>query len=132
MIRQLPAVWLVLSVSAGAAHAESVLECSGEARSDRSPLHLALSPDVASAPARVTAHVRVEPDAHWDTLTIEWRQSDGRGGSHHVTLDGDRSTERQDYVIKRMEPGDYVISATLVRDDHSVLRREAKVSVTAP
>ena len=95
----------------------------------RTPLTLTLSAHIAPAPAQVTARINVERDSRSRSLTVEWWSDDGGAGSHQVNLDGDRAAARQDFAIKRMEPGDYVVSVILVRDDGSVVRKEANLIV---
>lgn len=95
----------------------------------RAPLTLALSTNVAPAPAQVTARISVEPDARSRSLTVEWWSEDGAGGSHGVSLDGDRAAARQDFSIKRMEAGTYIVRAVLVRDDGSIVKKESNLVV---
>ncbi|MEQ1757249.1 MAG: hypothetical protein ABL986_02950 [Vicinamibacterales bacterium] len=95
----------------------------------RAPLTLALSTNVAPAPAQVTARISVEPDARSRSLTVEWWSEDGAGGSHGVSLDGERAAARQDFSIKRMEAGTYIVRAVLVRDDGSIVKKESNLVV---
>lgn len=95
----------------------------------REPLTIKLSAHVAPEPADVVARVRVEPDLRSRGLTIEWWTLDGVGGSHLITLDGDRAAIRHDYPIKGMEAGEYVVTARLTRNDGSQVKREARVNV---
>ncbi len=99
-----------------------------EAPLSRAPLTLALSAHVAPAPAQVTARIRVEPSTAARRLSVEWWQEDGAGGLHEVTLDG-AAAARQDFVIKRMEAGTYLVRATLTRQDGSVVRKDSRVIV---
>ena len=95
------------------------------------PLAINLSHHVASEPAQVTAHVRVEPDTRSRTLTIEWWAFDDLvGGSHLISLEGDRSAIHYYYPIKRMEAGEYVVTAVLTRDDGTQERRQTKLIVS--
>src|SRR5262245_43264676 len=87
----------------------------------RAPLTLSLSTHVAPAPAQVTARISVAPDSRSRQLLVEWWQQDGAGGSHEVSLDGDRAAMRQDFAIKRMEAGEYLVRVVLLRDDGSIL-----------
>lgn len=93
------------------------------------PLTLALSATIVPAPAQVTARISVQPDARSRSLTVEWWSQDGAGGVHEVTLDGDRAATRQDFPIRRIEAGTYVVRATVRRDDGSVISRESNLVV---
>jgi hypothetical protein len=95
----------------------------------RAPLTLKLSTTLAPAPAQVTARISVEPDARSRALTVEWWSEDGAGGSHSVQLHGDQSAARQDFAIKRMEAGVYVVRAILMRNDGSVVRKESNLVI---
>jgi hypothetical protein len=102
---------------------------SAEESSKRAPLTLKLSSHVAPAPAQVTARISVEPDPRSRRLTVEWWTQDGAGGSHVVSLDGDRAAMRQDFAIKRIEAGTYVVRAVLLRDDGSIVKKESNLIV---
>lgn len=93
------------------------------------PLAISLSQNVAPAPAQVAVRVRVEPDARSRSLSIEWFTLDGVGGSHAITLEGDRAATRHEYPIKGMEAGEYIVTAVLHRDDGSELKRTAQLVV---
>ncbi|MBI4266401.1 MAG: hypothetical protein HY657_18675 [Acidobacteria bacterium] len=93
------------------------------------PLTMTLSAHVVPEPAQVVARVRVEPDPRSRELWIEWWTPDGVGGSHLITLEGDRAATRHDYPIKRLESGEYVVRALLARDDGSRVKREARLIV---
>jgi hypothetical protein len=95
----------------------------------RAPLTLSLSSYVAPAPALVTARISVERDARSRLLRVEWWQQDGAGGSHEVMLDGARAAARQDFAIKHIEPGEYQVTASLLRDDGSVIRKDVRLIV---
>ncbi len=99
------------------------------AREDE-PLAINLSHHVASEPAQVTAHVRVEPDTRSRFLTIEWWAFDDLvGGSHPISLEGDRSAIHHYYPIKRIEAGEYVVTALLTRADGTQVKRQTKMIV---
>jgi hypothetical protein len=100
-----------------------------EKTASRDALTLSLSANLAPAPARVSARIRVEPDPRSRALFVEWWTDDGLGGSHMVELDGDRASARQDYDIRRMEPGEYIVSAVLLRSDGSQVRKRSQVIV---
>jgi hypothetical protein len=119
-IHVLPALLLICSTSLNAAD---------KVAPKRAPLTLSLSTNVAPAPAQVTARVRLEPDARSRSLTIEWWSVDGAGGSHLVNLDGEYAATRQDFAIKRIEAGEYIVRAVLVRDDGSLIKKESNLVV---
>jgi len=97
----------------------------------REPLTISVSHHVINEPAQVTAFIRVEPDARSRSLTIEWWTMDDRvGGSHLITLEGDRSATYHSYPIKRMEAGEYDVMAVLTRDDGTKVKKQTKVIVT--
>ena len=84
---------------------------------------------VAPEPAQVVVHVRIESAARNRVLMIEWWSEDGVGGSHLVSLDGERTAIRQDYAITQMTAGEYIVTAVLRRDDGSDVRRNRRVIV---
>jgi hypothetical protein len=90
---------------------------------------MTISPQVANAPAQVVVRVRVEPDPRPRELTIEWWSEEGVGGRHSQSLEGEEAPSLYRYAIKRMEEGEYVVTARLTRDDGSELTRDAKVIV---
>ena len=96
---------------------------------DDPPLTMTLSTHVATEPAQVSVRVRVEPDARSRELSIEWWSQEGVGGSTSKTLSGDQEKPRHEYIIKRMEAGEYVVTARLTRDDGSQVKQETKVLV---
>jgi hypothetical protein len=98
-------------------------------RSAGNPLTIRLSAYVVPEPAEIRVETRVEPDPRSRELTIEWWSEDGTGGSHLISLEGDRSSARNDYPIKRLSAGEYVVTAILERNDGSSVRREARVLV---
>jgi len=88
------------------------------------PLTLSVSTHLASEPAQVVVRTRIEPDAGNRALRIEWWNTDGVGGSHVLSLEGDRAPRRYDCAIKNMAAGEYVVTAILTRQDgNNVLRR---------
>jgi hypothetical protein len=97
---------------------------------DDPPLTMTLSTHVATEPAQVFVRVRVEPDARSRELSIEWWSQEGIGGSHSKSLNGEQERPRHEYTIKRMEAGEYLVTARVFRDDGSQLKQETKVIVT--
>ena len=101
------------------------------AAATREPLTISVSHHVINEPAQVTAFVRVEPDPRSRSLTIEWWTMDDLvGGSHLITLEGDRSATYHSYPIKRMEAGEYDVMAVLTRNDGTKVKKQTKVVVT--
>lgn len=97
----------------------------------KEPLTISLSHHVINEPAQVTAFVRVEPDARSRSLSIEWWTTDDLvGGSHLIALEGERSAAHHSFPIRRMEAGEYQVSAILTRDDGTQVKRQTRVIVT--
>jgi hypothetical protein len=90
---------------------------------------ISVSAHLASEPAQVIVRTRIEPDAGNRELTIDWWNAEGVGGSHSLTLDGDRAPRRYDCAIKNMSAGDYVVTAVLKRADGSDIRRRTNLMV---
>jgi hypothetical protein len=95
----------------------------------RAPLTLKLSTNLAPAPGQVTARIAVEPDPRSRKLIVEWYQEDGAGGSHEVSLDGERAAIRQDFSMKRLEAGEYLVRVVVERADGSSVSRTANLLV---
>lgn len=93
------------------------------------PLAIHVRTRMAREPADVLVRARVEPDPRSRELTIEWWSADGIGGSHLISLAGDRSATWHDYFIKRMEAGRYEVAAVLKRNDGTEVRRTITVIV---
>jgi hypothetical protein len=110
---------LVLAVAAPSVAAEKKAE----------PLTLKMSSHITSAQSDVLVRLRVEPDARARQVTIEWLADDLSGGSHAIFLDGARAAASHSYAIKRVTPGQYLVSATLLLDDGSLVRRTANLLV---
>ena len=51
------------------------------------------------------------------------------GGSHAITLDGARAAAAHSFAIKRMTPGEHVVTAILRLNDGTEIRRTATVMV---
>jgi len=99
--------------------------------SDEQPeaLELTLSASFVSAKKDVVVRTRVEPDARSRELTIEWVADDLSGGSHAISLDGDAARPTYHYRLRRLSPGNYVVTAVLLLNDGSEVRRTSKLSV---
>ena len=93
------------------------------------PLTIQVSPTIVPAPAHVSVRMRIEPDARSRALSIEWWSGDGSGGSHLITLQGERSATRHEYAIRHMNAGEYEVIAVLTRDDGTEVRRKTTVLV---
>ena len=78
----------------------------------------------------VMVRMRVEPDPRSRELTLEWMSDeDLSGGSHAITLDGARAATTHSFAIKRMTPGEHVVTAILLLNDGTEIRRTATVMV---
>jgi hypothetical protein len=93
------------------------------------PLAIAMSHYIATAESDVVVRMRVAPDIRSRELIVEWVADDLSGGSHTITLEGDRAAVSHRYALKRMAPGSYVVTAILRRDDGTEVKRAATVSV---
>jgi hypothetical protein len=92
-------------------------------------LKLDVSAYYVNEPAQVEARIRVQPDPRIRSVTIEWWTDDGVGGSHLISIDGDRRATVFRYPIKRMTEGHYRVAAILHRNDGSSVRKERRVLV---
>ena len=95
----------------------------------KDPLAIVIATRFAPEPAEVQVRTRVEPDERSRELTIEWWTPEGFGGSHLITLPGDRAALWHTYFIKRMEAGEYEVAAVLKRNDGTEVRRKLTVTV---
>lgn len=78
----------------------------------------------------VVVRMRVEPDARSRELMLEWvSDEDLSGGSHAITLNGARAAATHQFSIKRMAPGQHVVTAILTLSDGTTIRRAATVTV---
>ena len=78
----------------------------------------------------VVVRMRVEPDPRSRELTLEWvSDEDLSGGSHAITLDGARAAATHQFAIKRLSPGEHVVTAILKLSDGIEIRRAATVMV---
>jgi hypothetical protein len=92
------------------------------------PLSIDVYPRVASS-GYVSVRLRVEPNALSRIMEVSWWSADGLGGSRRLELDGDRAAIRHEFPIKRIDPGEYEVSAVLIRADGTKIRRSATVLV---
>ena len=78
----------------------------------------------------VLVRLRVEPDPRSRELTLEWvSDEDLSGGSHAITLDGARAAATHQFAIKRLSPGEHLVTAILKLNDGTEIRRTATVFV---
>jgi hypothetical protein len=77
----------------------------------------------------VSVRLRVEPNALSRTMEISWWSADGLGGSRTMEIDGDRAAIRYEFPIKRIDPGEYEVTAVLTRSDGTRVRRTVNVIV---
>ena len=95
----------------------------------RTPLAVSLSAHIATAPAQLVVRTRVEPDARNRQLLIQWWNEEGIGGSHAVSLEGDRAPIRHDCAIKSVAAGEYTVTAVLTQKDGKQLHRATRLIV---
>jgi hypothetical protein len=77
----------------------------------------------------VSIRLRVEPNTLSRNMEVSWWSTDGLGGSRMLELDGDRAAIRHEFPIKRIDPGEYEVTAVLIRSDGTKVRRSANVIV---
>jgi len=115
-----------LGIAAEAMSSAARPATASQAASD--PLRLEIYPRITTADGAASVRVRVEPSVLSRSLELSW-WSDGIGGSHLITLDGDRSARRYDMPIKRLDPGHYEVTAVLLRADGTRIRRSTSILV---
>jgi hypothetical protein len=123
------ALILVLALALSSTHAIAAERTASTSPSKRDALIMTLSANLAPEPAQVSVRMRLEPDPRSRLLLIEWWSADGVGGSHTITVEGERAATRQEYPIKQMQAGEYVVSAVLVRNDGTQVKRTARMMV---
>jgi hypothetical protein len=101
----------------------------GAAEEKPAPLALKLSAHMSSARSHVVVRARVEPDARSRELTIEWVADDLSGGSHAITLEGERAAATHHYTLKDLSPGQYAVTAILRLNDGTEVRRKSNLWV---
>jgi hypothetical protein len=99
-----------------------------ERASEAEPLSIDVYPRIATD-GPVSVRLRVEPNALSRTVEVSWWSTDGLGGSRLLEVDGDKAAIRYEFPIKRIDPGEYEVSAVLIRSDGSRVRRSATVLV---
>ena len=95
----------------------------------RDSLGVDVYPRIAMAGDGASVRVRVEPSVLSRSVELSWWSGDGVGGSHLITLDGDRAARRYDMPIKRLDPGHYEVTAVLLRADGSRIQRRTTILV---
>lgn len=103
---------------------------SGDGPTAAEPLTIDVYPRIVTD-GPVSVRLRVEPNSLSRTMEVSWWSTDGLGGSRMLELDGDRAAIRYEFPIKRIDPGEYEVSAVLMRSDGSRVRRTATVIVVA-
>lgn len=93
------------------------------------PLAIQLSAAFAPAESDVVVRMRVAPDARARELTLVWVADDLSGGSHVITLAGERAPSSHSFSIRRASEGEYLVTAILRFSDGTEVRREANVTV---
>jgi hypothetical protein len=93
------------------------------------PLGITVYPRMTFGDGTASVRMRVEPSVLSRSVEVSWWSTDGLGGSHLITLDGDRAARRYDVPIKRLDPGHYEVTAVLMRADGSRIRRSTTILV---
>jgi hypothetical protein len=93
------------------------------------PLELSVYPRLLWAQGDASVQLRVPPDARSRSVHLEWWSEDAGGGSHLITLEGDRAAMRHQFMIRHLEPGEYQVTAVLTRNDGTSVRRVVSVTV---
>ena len=102
----------------------------GTAEADEKPQPLALKAPSFIGGGDVVVRMRIEPDPRSRELTLEWvSDEDLSGGSHAITLNGARAAATHQFAIKRLPPGEHVVTAILRLSDGTEIRRAATVMV---
>jgi hypothetical protein len=95
----------------------------------RESLGVDVFPRIAMAGDAASVRVRVDRSVLSRSVELSWWSGDGIGGSHLITLDGDRAARRYDMPIKRLDPGHYEVTAVLLRADGTRIRRSTTILV---
>lgn len=101
----------------------------GVAEKKPDALTIKLSATVSPAKSDVMVRARVEPNVRSRELTIEWVAEDLSGGLHAISLDGEDAAATHHYTLKRLSPGQYVVTATLRLNDGKEIRRASHLTV---
>ena len=93
-------------------------------------LTMTLSAHVSPAQSDVIVRARVERDVRSRELTIVWVSDDLSGGLHAIPLEGARAPVAHQYALKRLDPGQYVVTTILRLSDGDEVRRTSRLVVT--
>jgi hypothetical protein len=104
----------------------------GAAEKKPEPLTVNLSARISTIGSDVIVRARVEPDARSRELTIEWVADDLSGGSHAISMAGERAARTHHYPLKGMAPGQYQVTAILRFNDGSEIRRSSTLMIVGP
>lgn len=95
---------------------------------DGEPLSIDVYPRVATD-GPLSVRLRVEPNVLSRNMEVSWWSADGLGGSRLLEIDGDRAAIRYEFPIRRIDPGEYTVSAVLIRSDGTRVLRSVTVLV---
>jgi|SRR5688572_10849143 len=98
------------------------------AASKADPLEIDVYPRIVTGDY-ASVRLRVEPNELSRHVEVSWWSEEGLGGSHLVQVDGDRAAIRYEFPIKRIDPGEYDVTAVLTRSDGTRVRRTTTVRV---
>jgi hypothetical protein len=98
---------------------------------DGSDMTLDVYPRVMFAQSDVSVQLRVARDPRSRSVELEWWSIDGGGGAHLITLEGEQAAIRHQYIIKRLDAGEYEVAAVLTRSDGTRVRRSTSVLVAS-
>jgi hypothetical protein len=120
------------SREAGAAGTRAAEPAGAAGNRAAEPLTIDVYPRIMSAGGHASVRLRIEPNALTRTVEISWWSGDGLGGSHQISVDGDRGPIRYQFPLKHIDPGEYEVSAILTRVDGSRVRRTTTIVVVGP
>ncbi len=116
---------VLADVGPGAA-ARSASVRTGVSRAD--PLEVDVYPRIVTGDY-ASVRLRVEPHELSRNVDVSWWSEDGLGGSHQVQVDGEHAAIRYEFPIKRIDPGEYDVTAILTRSDGTRIRRTTRLVV---
>jgi hypothetical protein len=98
----------------------------------KEPLSIRVSPAFSFAPANLVIRTSVEPDAENRAMEVIADAADFYRAST-ISLEGDRSPKTMTVEFRSLPPGDYNVTATLIRvDGHRRAIAHAQVNVVEP
>ena len=92
-------------------------------------LDLDVYPKFMLEQSTASVRLRIEPDTRSRGVWVEWNSAEGGSGAHLIPLDGDAAPIRFDVPLKRLDAGEYAVSATLMRSDGTRVVRAATLTV---